>query len=160
MRSQLATLAATPDVLAAVAAGNNRHAAMDEAAILVADAEWRAEVGTTNDGMITAMTESPASAALRAMVEASNGQITEIIVMDNKGMNAAISAVTSDYWQGDEAKFQETYPKGAAAIHVAEIEFDESSQIYQQQISVTLVDPALGQPVGAVTFGLDAGAFY
>ncbi|MFD2854813.1 hypothetical protein ACFSZS_08595 [Seohaeicola zhoushanensis] len=78
--------------------------------------------------------------------------------MDNRGMNVAVSDVTSDFWQGDEAKFQQTFPRGPAALHVSEVELDESSQIYQAQVSFTVTD-AQGAPVGAVTIGLNAEAF-
>jgi hypothetical protein len=42
-------------------------------------------------------------------------------------MNVGQSDVRSDCWQGDEAKWQQTYLKGADAIHIGEVEFDESS---------------------------------
>ena len=72
-------------------------------------------------------------------MEETGGAITEVFVMDAQGLNVAASGPTSDYWQGDEAKFQETYLKGAEAIHVSEVEFDESSQTYSVQVSVTSV---------------------
>jgi len=84
--------------------------------------------------------------------------ITEIILMDAVGLNVAVSHVTSDYWQGDEAKHQDTYGVGPDAVHFSEIELDESTQRYQGQISVTLVDPASGEAIGAVTIGVDAQA--
>jgi len=158
-RAQLAALGETPDITSVVKAGNLRHGALDEAQILDLDAAWRAEIGSTSDTVIAPVLESDASDALREIVEAANGRIVEIIVMDKMGMNAAISAITSDYWQGDEAKYLETYPKGAGAVFVDTVEFDESSNLYLQQVSGTLTDPATGMPIGAVTFGLDASAF-
>ena len=76
--------------------------------------------------------------------------------MDAQGLNVAASSVTSDYWQGDEAKHQETYGKGAGAVHFSAIEFDESSQMYQAQISISLSDPDSGAVIGAMTIGVDA----
>jgi hypothetical protein len=78
--------------------------------------------------------------------------------MDQHGLNVAASAMTSDMWQGDEAKFTETYSMGAGAVHFSEVELDESTQRYQAQISVTIVDPATGEPIGAMTVGVDAEA--
>jgi len=62
--------------------------------------------------------------------------------------------VTSDYWQGDEAKFTQTYAVGSDAVHFSDIDFDESSQSYQAQISFTIIDPASGAPIGAMTVGV------
>jgi hypothetical protein len=78
--------------------------------------------------------------------------------MDRHGLNVAASAITSDMWQGDEAKFTETYSIGAGAVHFSEVELDESTQRYQAQISVTIVDPSSGEPIGAMTVGVDAEA--
>jgi hypothetical protein len=81
---------------------------------------------------------------------------TEIFVMDNKGLNVGQSDVTSDYWQGDEAKWQKTYQVGPDAIHVSDVEQDESSQVFQAQVSVPVVDG--GQVIGAVTVGVNVDA--
>jgi hypothetical protein len=75
--------------------------------------------------------------------------------MDNKGLNVGQSDVTSDYWQGDEAKWQKTYSVGPAAVFVDKIEQDESTQKFQTQVSISVVDPAGGAVIGAVTVGLD-----
>ena len=93
---------------------------------------------------------------LRDRIAEYNGQITEIFVMDSVGLNVAASDITSDFWQGDEAKFTETYGRGPGSIHISDIELDESTQRYQGQISVTIVDPSNGLAVGAMTIGVDA----
>ena len=94
--------------------------------------------------------------ALRAHMADANGAILEILVMDARGLNVAASGVTSDYWQGDEAKFTQTYPLGPDAMHHGEVAFDESSQAYQAQVSFTISDPKTGRPIGAMTVGLNA----
>jgi hypothetical protein len=100
------------------------------------------------------------SAYLKEKVAASGGRITEVFVMDALGLNVAASNVTSDYWQGDEDKYAKTYNMGSGAVFVDEVEFDESSQTYQGQISISLTDPASGEVVGAMTIGLNAEAFF
>ena len=143
----------------ALALSNHLNMNLKESEILAKDEVWRSEIGTKDPSLINAIANSAASDYLRMMVDESGGRITEIIVMDATGLNAAVSNITSDYWQGDEEKFSETFPKWPGAVHEGEIEFDESANIYQQQISLTLVDPAIRFPVGAVTFGVDAAAF-
>ena len=78
-----------------------------------------------------------------------------VFVMDGKGLNVGQSDVTSDYWQGDEAKWQDTYSNGKGAVHISELEEDESTQTLQSQVSVTVVDPESGKAIGAVTFGVN-----
>lgn len=159
VNGQVAGIFSDPAVQDAVRAGNAAHAMLSEADILALDTKWRAEVGQATKQTIDPVLGSPASEMLRAKVAQSGGKITEIILMDNRGLNVAISDVTSDYWQGDEAKFLETFPKGATAVHVSDIEFDESSQSYQAQVSIVVVDSATGAPIGAATVGLNAETF-
>jgi hypothetical protein len=82
--------------------------------------------------------------------------VTEAFVMDAKGMNVGMCDATSDYWQGDEAKWQKTYSVGPDAVFVDDVEQDESTQKFQVQTSITVVDPASGKAIGAMTVGLDA----
>ena len=91
---------------------------------------------------------------LRDKQAGSGGTITEVFVMDNKGLNVGQSDVTSDYWQGDEGKWQKTYGMGPAAMFVDEVEKDESTQALQSQASVTIADEA-GNAIGAITVGID-----
>lgn len=67
--------------------------------------------------------------------------------------------MTSDFWQGDEDKYLMTYPAGVNGLHISDVEFDESTQMYQLQASVTVADASNGSPIGAVTVGLNAEAF-
>ena len=147
-------------VIDAVNAQNARTAGTSEAQILEWDNAWRSEVGQASQPLISEVMGTELSAFLKQKVEEAGGRITEVFVMDAVGLNVGASDVTSDYWQGDEAKFTKTFPAGTGAIFVDEIEFDESSQTYQGQVSISLTDPATGAVVGAMTIGLNAEAFF
>ncbi len=122
------------------------------------DTNWRSSVENPGDPLISSVLGNAASEFLRSQVDGSYGLITEVFIMDARGLNVAASDVTSDYWQGDEAKFTETYPMGPGAAHFSEIEFDDSTQSYQAQISITITDPDTGSPIGAMTVGVTADA--
>ncbi|TCM79306.1 hypothetical protein [Rhodovulum steppense] len=151
--------ATAPIIIDAIKAQNAHTEGYDQARIDELDLAWRAQVGAADSPMISPMLASPVSEYLREQSAAANGQVTEIILMDAKGLNVAVSEVTSDYWQGDEEKHFLTYAIGPDAIHFGEVEFDESSQSYQVQISFTINDPETGTPIGAMTVGVDAEAF-
>lgn len=152
--------AQSAQVIGAVIAQNGETAGADEAQIIEWDNTWRAQVGQAEQPFISDVMGRDLSSFLAEQVSASGGRITEIFVMDALGLNVAASGVTSDYWQGDEAKYSESFGKGTGAVFVDAVEFDESSQTYQGQISVSLTDPATGQVVGAMTIGLNAEAFF
>lgn len=140
----------------AVNAQNATTARFTQAEIDALDLAWRAEVGGSSTPTITPVLENRAASFLRERVTGSDFAITEIFVTDARGLNVAASDLTSDYWQGDEAKHSETYEQGADGFHISEVELDESTQRFQAQVSFTLVDPITGQAIGAVTVGVDA----
>ena len=156
--NEIRSWAMSGPIVSAINAQNQSTAGYDQSMIDELDLRWRAEVGASETPTITPVLNGVAADFLRQQVEASGGRITEVFIMDSHGLNVAASAVTSDYWQGDEAKFSETYGRGADAVHLGDIEFDESTETYQGQISITIVDPATGSPIGAMTVGVDAEA--
>lgn len=150
--------AQNPVLVEAIRNQNARTTAFSQAEIDALDAAWRAEVGQTEQPTISPVMNNAAADFLRERVAAAGGAITEIFLMDARGLNVAASDTTSDMWQGDEAKFTETYPNGPGSVHLGDIELDQSSQRFQGQISMTLTDPDTGAAIGAITVGVDAEA--
>ncbi|MGY3569109.1 hypothetical protein [Vibrio paucivorans] len=149
------SIASDDQVINAIKSQNEQNSQLNETQITALDNDWRSQVGQSDAPLITSKLSSDLSKKLSALQESSDGVITEIFVMDNKGLNVAQSAVTSDYWQGDEDKWQQTYLVGPNAIHIGEIEEDESTQMFQSQVSYTITDPASGQVIGAITVGVN-----
>lgn len=143
-----------PTIIEAVKAQNAANAALDQAGIDALDQKWRAEVEVDSHPMIDGVLGNAASAFLKSKQKASGGAITEIFVTDAKGLNVGQSDITSDYWQGDEDKFTNSFGAGAGALFVDAAEKDESTQMLQSQASLTIVDEA-GKAIGAVTIGIN-----
>lgn len=135
---------------------NGKHISLSQNDVDTLDTTWRDEVERGGGDMTQKTLSSDLSVYLQKVVDDAGGLFTEVFVMDNKGLNVGQSGLTSDFWQGDEAKWQETYQKGADAMHVSEVEFDESTQTYQVQVSFAIVDPATAKVIGAATFAVDA----
>ena len=147
--------AESPAVVAAILAQNAITASYDQAKIDTLDKQWKGEVSAADKPLITATMGNAASKYLVTIQDGSQGLYTEIFATDNKGLNAAQSSVTSDYWQGDEDKFSKTFPLGADAVFFGKVEQDESTQQFQQQVSVTVTDPATKAPIGSITVGVN-----
>ena len=148
-------IASDPAIIAAIQARNGETGGMSEDAIIALDEKWRAEVGASDTPTISPILNGDIADMLRAVRDESEGLFTEIFVMDMVGLNVAASDTTSDYWQGDEAKWQQTFGAGSGAVHISEVELDESTQSYQSQISVAITDPVTNAPIGAATFGVN-----
>ncbi len=156
LENSIRAWAQDPVLVAAIKAQNETTSGYDQAMIDQMDTTWRAEVGAASTPTITPVIENAAADFLRGQVEKSAGQITEVVIMDSVGLNVAASGVNSDMWQGDEAKYQQTYSVGPDAYHFSEVELDDSTRTYQVQISLTIVDPDTGASIGALTVGVDA----
>lgn len=145
-----------PIIIDAIKSQNQKHAEIDQDSIDELDKQWRAEVDSIHRGgpMIESVMSNAVSKLLEEKQEKSHGLVTEIFIMDDKGLNVGQSAVTSDYWQGDENKFQKTFEAGSNALFVDEVEKDESTQQLQAQASMTINDEN-GKPIGAITVGIN-----
>jgi hypothetical protein len=142
-------------IVTAVKQQNQTSASLAQDDIIRLDKQWRAEVGAASKPLVDTVMGNDLSAFLRKKMEESNGLYTEIFVMDNHGLNVGQSGITSDYWQGDEPKWQETYNKGAGSMHISDVEEDESTQTYQSQLSLPILDPADQSVIGAITIGIN-----
>lgn len=143
------------EVVSAIKAQNKTSEGLDQGKIDMLDKQWRAETKGSDKTMINKVLGNSLSTYLKGVKEQSQGLYTEIFVMDMKGLNVGQSDVTSDYWQGDEGKWQKTYGAGPDGMLIGDVEFDDSSQTYQSQISVSIVDPASNTVIGAVTIGVN-----
>ncbi|MEM8870329.1 MAG: PDC sensor domain-containing protein [Pseudomonadota bacterium] len=153
--NELVSLTTAAEVIEAVRAQNAKNGQLDAAAIDSLDAAWRAEVGASARPMIDEVLAQPGSEWLRTQADGLAGLVTEVFVTDQLGLNVIQSNVTSDYWQGDEDKWQQSFGKPDGTIHFGEVELDESTQTYQSQISMPINDPDSGAPLGAITVGIN-----
>jgi len=144
-----------PELIQAINEQNVRHASLSQADIDQLDLDWRAQRKAGGGDLITDLLSRPSSEWLRQQSAATAGFVTEVFVMDNRGLNVAQSVETSDYWQGDEGKWQNTFGDGSGNMDISEVEFDDSTQFYQSQASLPIYDPATGQMIGAITFGIN-----
>ncbi len=134
---------------------NEAHRGLNQAQIDQLDQDWRAQRKADAKPLINRLLSQPASEWLRGQQAETANFVTEVFAMDNHGLNVAQSVETSDYWQGDEAKWQLTYGNGSGDIHISEVEYDESTGSYQSQVSMPITDPATGELIGAITFGVN-----
>lgn len=150
--SELVKFGTDPIIVKAVRAENARGKTLEY--IKQMDDQWKATPGIAD--FMRALMESECGKHLHD-IQNSVPYYAEIFVMDNQGANVAMTDKTSDYWQGDEAKFIESYLEGVGGIHISDVEFDESTQTYLVQISVPVKDGDL--VIGAMTIGIDVDIF-
>ena len=148
----------SPIVLKAIRKQNARHAGLSQGDIVALDKKWRAETSAVNRPLINRLLANELSSFLAQVKKDQHGIVTEVFVMDNRGLNVGQSDVTSDYWQGDETKWKKTYLVGPDAMIIDDVELDESTQTFQSQLSMSITDQTTGKVIGAITVGIDVEA--
>ncbi|WP_284736080.1 hypothetical protein [Dongia deserti] len=140
-----------PVTILSVTSSNKRHEGVQQAEIDQLDAAWKSEAKSDDQPLIAEILSSPLSSYLLYTQAKSAGLFTEIFIMDRFGLNVGQSSVTSDYWQGDEAKFLKTFAVGPDAVFIDEPEYHDETQTWRAQVNFTIVDPASKAAIGAAT---------
>jgi len=119
------------------------------------DEKWRQAFVSDNYAYRNRFIDSSLSSYLSTEKKISEGLITEIFVTDARGLNVAVSDITSDYWQGDEDKFTQAFAKPSNSLFFDVIRYDESTRHFQSHISVSLYDAKGKEPLGVMVIGVD-----
>lgn len=135
-------------------------AAMDATQLLQHDQQWMA---ARAGGSLTLLAEQilaqPGSQYLRQVQQRYAPLFAELFVSDQQGLVVAMSQPTSDYWQGDEAKFLQSRDLQPGQLLIEGVRYDDSSQRFLAQLHAPLFD-AEGVRLGTLTFGMDIEAVF
>lgn len=153
--AQMRDLMQTQIVLMSLRGANRQRGALSQAQIEDYDARWRREREAQRKPLISSTLSNPLSNYLTRVQAHSGGSIVEIIVVGSKGLNVGQSSITSDMWQGDEAKFQETAAIGAGTVFIDEAEWHAQSGTWRAQLNMSIDDPDTGAAIGAATIEIN-----
>jgi hypothetical protein len=140
-----------PVTILSVTSSNKHHEGVQQAEIDKLDEAWKSEAKSDDQPLIAEILSSPLSSYLLYTQAKSAGLFTEIFIMDKFGLNVGQSSVTSDYWQGDEDKFQKTFQIGPDAVFIDEPEYHDETKTWRVQVNLTIVDPSSKAAIGAAT---------
>ena len=138
-------LAADPELVSAVAAKNAEGESTET--IRRRDRDW---AGPASAPRRKALTQRPCGRRLRDLIKG-DPLVAEAILMDARGANVCLSRETTDYWQGDEAKWRKTFLEGREVL-VEEPAEDTSAGVFAVQLSVPVLDK--GRRIGALCLTL------
>lgn len=145
------------DVSQIIEAGPRQESYTD---VMTIDSQWQALAPLATPEMAETILALPGSRALHAWQQSHQGLVTEVMLVNDMGTLAAMSQLTSDYWQGDEPKFQKvidnrnTAPGHDRPLYLSPIRYDKSAARFQVTAS-TPVLPANGEPaIGVIVIGL------
>lgn len=132
-----------------VSAQNQKAVSLAE--IQKIDKEWMASAPDSLDDRQKALESNACATHLKELLT----QLTdsaEAFVMDNQGALVCMTKKTSDYWQGDEPKWQESFLNGKGSVFVDKAVYDDSTKETLIHVSVPVMD---GQKaIGAICVGI------
>jgi hypothetical protein len=138
-------IVADPELLKAIEAKN--ASGESEAEIRRKDAEWQANPRFA----LRAQLQAGSCADRLRQHLAGDPIVVEAFLMDEKGALVCATHDTSDYWQGDEAKWIRTFQEGKP-VFVDEPSLDASTNVYAVQLSALI---RMGERrIGALTLTL------
>ncbi len=137
-----------PEILEAVQERNANQVPTET--IRAIDLDWI--YATRETSRMRSLMSNPCGEKLKEFV-AGNSSYREAMVMDDLGALVCMSSRTSDYWQGDEAKWTQAFKEGSGAVFIGEPAFDESVAAVVVQISVPILHEK--RAIGVITVGLD-----
>lgn len=125
------------------------------------DEHWKALAPEMPVDLAKQILSLPASEMLRTWQMSHPGLITEAMIINEMGTLSAISQLTSDYWQGDEPKFQEAFKQepsnrfSATSLFVSPIRFDASTKQFQVTVSAPFAPVSGSGDRGVISIGLN-----
>lgn len=133
-------------LLESIRAQNRKGMTLDE--IKKIDEEWKAG----SSPLIQELQENKAGNFLKNIIVQQSDVYSEVFLTDAQGANVAAYPATSDYWQGDEAKFTKSYADGKGEVFIGGVEFDESTKANAVQISVPMIYNS--EAIGVMVIGV------
>ncbi|WP_339617855.1 transporter substrate-binding domain-containing protein [uncultured Gilvimarinus sp.] len=145
---------ASPALAGVLAEYNQKRARLTDSHIQQRDHFWREAYRRADTESLDDMLAPTLMAELAQWYgEDATGYISEIIITGARGLNLAAVPYSSDYWQGDEAKFRQAVVQPAGQWFFDEVVFDSSTHRFQVQVSLpVMVAEAVA---GVITVGVD-----
>lgn len=125
--------------------------------ILEIDRDWQAHAPETAIPLARKILELPASGALREWKKTHPRLVTEVFLVNRVGTIAAMSGLSSDFWQADEPKFRQVMdkPESLRKLYISPIRYDASTSRFQITVSSVIILARGGEPLGVMVIGLD-----
>ena len=147
-KKNLLPLCTDKELVAAVKAQNAKSMSLDQ--IKKIDEEW---INAEDELPIHKELLNNACANRIKSIAEKLGSISETFAMDNQGANVGQNALTSDYWQGDEAKWANSFNSGEGGVDIDEAKLDKSTNRIDQKVALPIIDES-GNVIGAICFGV------
>lgn len=144
-------------VVGAIKRQNAKYTQLGTLQLEELDQRWRDELAVSfgRQDWVESLLASPLSQFLTEKQDQSLGLITQLLVMDNKGLSVGLSQPVDQFWHGEEAIWRNSYGAGLNQTYVSGMLRQKGRRYYEIQVSYSIADPATGKNVGAIAVGIN-----
>lgn len=140
-------------VIDTLARHNEKNANLSEANLKIEDNNWRSELRKFNQPLISEIMGNELSTYLKKILEDGKGVYTEIIIIDSKGLNAAQTIISENYWNVGRPRWDKTFLVKSYSPYISEVHYSDETNKFQAEVSFMIIRDE--QPIGVVFAGID-----
>jgi hypothetical protein len=140
-------------IVNAIKTQNDKNKDLSVSDMKILDTKWMTEKRMNKHPLVKKVLSNEISEFLKTIQDESDGLYTEIILIDNKGMNVGQSIISGNYWQGQQPKWEKTFGANSYATYVSDLHFDDNTELFQVEVSFLITSD--DEPIGVLYAGID-----
>ncbi|MDB2415495.1 hypothetical protein N9W34_06960, partial [Rickettsiales bacterium] len=114
---------------------------------------WYSEIRKSQKTLIKKTLDNDVSKFLKYIQDQSEGLYTELIIVDEHGINVGQSTISRDFWQENTEKWKNTFGSKSYAAYVGDLKYDDTTGFFQAEVSFMIVHE--DKPIGIAYAGVD-----
>ena len=114
---------------------------------------WISQKNKKKQPLIDEQMGNIVSRYLKKIQEDSNEKYTQIIVIDNKGLNVGQSIVTENYLQSGQDIWKKTFGNTSYKDYISDLYYNDTTGLFQVDVSFIITSD--DQPIGVLYAGID-----
>ena len=147
------------DIVGTLRTYNRARDSMSQADIDGLEAIWRAELGSGNQPLITGVVRNITALRMRKVIRDTGRVISEINVLDARGVSIAQTTVFPHISQGTAGEAEDIAAADPNMVLISSVESQASDQSRQLEAFYPVIDPDTNELIGAVILVMEAESF-
>ena len=138
---------------------NKARKSMTQADIDGLEATWHTELGSGNRPLITGVVRNMTALRMRKVIRDTGRVISDINVIDARGVSIAQTTVFPHIWQGTATEARDIAAADPNMVLISTVGSEASEQARQLEAFFPVIDPDTNELIGAVILVVEAESF-
>ena len=147
------------DIVETLRTYNKARKSMTQADIDGLEATWHAELDSGNRPLITGVVRNMTALRMRKVIRDTGRVISDINVIDARGVSIAQTTVFPHIWQGTAAEARDIAAADPNMVLISSVGSEASEQARQLEAFFPVTDPDTNELIGAVILVVEAESF-